>query len=374
MLLDQFADFMILVLLAAAVISGIVGDVKDTLAIVVIVVLNAVIGFVQEFRAERAMAALKQMAAGNARVVRGGETLTVPATELVPGDVVLLEAGNVVPADLRLVETAQLRMDEALLTGESVTVEKTCGALAAADLSLGDRRNIAFKGATATSGRGRGIVVATGMATELGRIAALLDAGESSRRLRCRSGCPCSAGGSGLPSSRSASSCSPSASSRGEPPLLLFLTAVSLAVAAIPEALPAVVTISLALGATKLAKQHALIRRLPAVETLGSVTCICSDKTGTLTQNRMRVVEIHCAGRRNARLEGRGGQRALAQPVHGARTVERREPRPPWPRDRRSDGDRALPRRGRRGIRQGGRSKRRRRASSSCRSIPSASA
>jgi Ca2+-transporting ATPase len=296
MLLDQFTDFMIVVLLVAAVISGLIGDVKDTLAIIVIVALNAVIGFVQELRAGRAMAALKQMAAGSARIVRGEEMLTVPATDLVPGDVVLLEAGNVVPADLRLLESARLRMDEAALTGESVTVEKSCAPLADAELALGDRRNIAFKGATATSGRGRGIAVATGMATELGKIAALLDTGQEpktplqkrlavfGRRLGLAVIAICIiVFAIGL--------------TRGEDPLLLFLTAVSLAVAAIPEALPAVVTIALALGATRLAKQHALVRRLPAVETLGSVTCICSDKTGTLTQNRMRAVEVHCAGR-----------------------------------------------------------------------------
>ena len=295
MLLDQFADFMIVILLVAAVISGAIGDVKDTLAIVVIVVLNAAIGFVQEFRAERAMAALKQMAAGNARVVRGGEILTVAAAELVPGEVVLLEAGNVVPADLRLIEVAQLKMDEALLTGESVTVEKTCAALPSADVPLGDRRNLAYKGATATSGRGRGIVVATGMATELGKIAALLDTGVEPRTpLQKR----LAVFGRRLGLAVIAICVIVFAFGllRGDPPLLLFLTAISLAVAAIPEALPAVVTISLALGATKLAKQHALIRRLPAVETLGSVTCICSDKTGTLTLNRMRVVEVYCAG------------------------------------------------------------------------------
>jgi len=295
MLVDQFADFMILVLVAAAVISGALGEVKDTLAIVVILVLNALIGFVQEFRAERAMAALKQMAAGSARVVRGGEVVTVPATELVPGDAVVLEAGNVVPADLRLVEVAQLRMDEALLTGESVPVEKTCDPLRAADLRVHDRRNVAFKGTIVTAGRGCGVAVATGMTTELGRIATLLDTAVEprtplqkrltvfGRRL-------------GLAVIAICAVIFVAGLLRGEPLLLLFLTAVSLAVAAVPEALPAVVTISLALGATRLAKQHALIRRLPAVETLGSVTCICSDKTGTLTHNRMRVVEIHCAG------------------------------------------------------------------------------
>ncbi len=295
MLLDQFTDFMILVLLAAALVSGAIGEVKDTLAILVIVVLNAVIGFVQEYRAERAMAALKQMAAGSARVVRGGDILAVATADLVPGDIVLLEAGNVVPADLRLIEIAQLRIDEALLTGESVPVEKICAALPSADLPLGDRRNIAHKGATATSGRARGIVVATGMTTELGKIATLLDTGVEPRTpLQKRLAVFGRRLGLGV-----IAICIVVFAFgllRGEPPLLLFLTAVSLAVAAIPEALPAVVTISLAFGATKLAKQHALIRRLPAVETLGSVTCICSDKTGTLTLNRMHVVEVHCAG------------------------------------------------------------------------------
>jgi len=294
MLLDQVTDFMILVLLAAAVISGIIGDIKDALVITAIVALNAAVGFVQELRAGHAMAALKQMAAGSARVVRGGEVATVPATELVPGDTVLLEAGNVVPADLRVVEVVQLRMDEAALTGESVTVDKTLGALPSRELALGDRRNMAFKGTTVAAGRGSGIAVATGMATELGKIAALLDTGVVpqtplqkrlalfGRRL-------------GLVVIAICVVIFAFGLLRGEEPLLLFLTAVSLAVAAIPEALPAVVTISLALGATKLAKHNALVRRLPAVETLGSVTCICSDKTGTLTQNRMRVVEIHCA-------------------------------------------------------------------------------
>ncbi|HYQ99450.1 MAG TPA: HAD-IC family P-type ATPase, partial [Casimicrobiaceae bacterium] len=291
MLLGQFKDFMILVLLAAAAISALIGDPKDTLAIVVIVVLNAGVGFAQEFRAERAMAALKRMAAATARVVRGGEVLTVPAAQLVPGDVVLLEAGNIVPADLRVLEAAQLRLDESALTGESVAVDKTRDAIAGRDLPLGDRRNVAYKGTTATAGRGRGVVFATGMATELGRIAAMLSAG-SEPRTPLQKRLEVFGRRLGLGVIAICAFIFAVGLLRGEPPLVLFLTAISLAVAAIPEALPAVVTISLALGATKLAGQRALIRRLPAVETLGSVTFVCSDKTGTLTQNRMRVVEI----------------------------------------------------------------------------------
>lgn len=292
MLLDQFADFMILVLIAAALISGMIGDIEDTLAIVVIVLLNALIGFVQEFRAERAMAALKQMSAASARVLRGGEQLTVPAKELVPGDIVLLEAGNLVPADLRLIEVAQFKVDEALLTGESTTVEKHSATLENPELPLADRKNMTYKGTIATYGRGRGVVVATGMATELGKIATLLESSEDIK----------------TPLQKRLTSFGRHLGIvvlvicaiifvvgllRGEAPVLMLLTAISLAVAAIPEALPAVVTIALALGAHKMVKQHALIRRLPAVETLGSVTYICTDKTGTLTQNKMHVEELY---------------------------------------------------------------------------------
>jgi Ca2+-transporting ATPase len=296
MFLDQFKDFMILVLIAAAVVSGVIGEAVDTIAIVVIVILNAIIGFVQEYRAEQAMKALREMAAPEALVSRNGERSVIPASELVPGDIVLLEAGRIVPADMRLTESAQLKVEEAALTGESIPVEKTNNVLADGPVSLGDRKNMAYKGTTVSYGRGTGIVVGTGMNTELGKIATLLQEEEEVRtplqkrlakfgqRLGIIVLAICTVVFiTGLV--------------RGGPPLLMFLTAVSLAVAAIPEALPAVVTISLALGAKKMVKQNALVRKLPAVETLGSVTYICSDKTGTLTLNKMTVEELYVDGR-----------------------------------------------------------------------------
>jgi Ca2+-transporting ATPase len=295
-LLGQFADFMIAVLIAAALVAGVIGDVVDTLVIVAIVLLNAVIGFVQEYRAERAIAALKRMAAVQAQVRRDGEAALIPAAELVPGDVVVIEAGNAVPADLRLVEAHQLRIDEATLTGESQAVDKLTDPLRDAEAPLGDRRNMAYKGTLATYGRGRGVVVATGMQTELGRIAALLHAGEDTKtplqKRLARFGRMLAVAVLAICAILFAIGVV-----RGEPLLLMLLTAISLAVAAIPEALPAVVTVSLALGARKMVGKNALIRKLPAVETLGSVTFICSDKTGTLTENRMRVEALYADGR-----------------------------------------------------------------------------
>ena len=288
LLIEQFRDFMVLVLLAAAVISGMIGDLTDTLVILVIVVLNAVIGFVQTWRADRAMLALRQLAAAQATVLRGGQVQMRPASTLVPGDIVLLEAGNQVPADLRLIEIAQLQVDESALTGESVTTSKHTAALAAdAPSALGDRLNMAFKGTTATHGRARGLVVAIGMSTELGKIARLLDSEDRSTPLQLR----LAAFGKRLAVVVLAICAVIFAVGvlRGETPLLMALTAISLAVAAIPEALPAVVTILLALGARRMVAVNALVRRLPSVETLGSITTICSDKTGTLTQNRMHA-------------------------------------------------------------------------------------
>ncbi|MBI5607243.1 MAG: cation-translocating P-type ATPase [Deltaproteobacteria bacterium] len=295
MFFDQFKDFMILVLIAAAIISGIIGEPSDTLAIVVIVILNAVIGFIQESRAEKAMEALKKMAAPFAVVLRDRQPTQIPASRLVPGDITFLEAGNVVPADLRLIEGARLKVEEAVLTGESIPVEKQIQALHDQTLALGDRKNMVYKGTIVSYGRGRGVVVGTGMETELGKIAALLrDEKEVKTPLQKRL--------AGFGKRLALTVLFICAFIffvgllRAEPPLLMLLTAISLAVAAIPEALPAVVTISLALGANKLVKQNVLIRKLPAVETLGSVTYICSDKTGTLTLNRMSVEKVFVGG------------------------------------------------------------------------------
>jgi Ca2+-transporting ATPase len=291
----QFKDFMILVLLAAAVVAGIAGDLTDTIIIVVIVVLNAVVGFVQENKAERAMEALKKISALQAHVRRNGKVILMPSSELVPGDVVELEAGNIIPADLRLVEAHALKINESALTGESVPVEKTSKHLSQAELSLGDRLNMAYKSTLIANGRGRGVVVATGMSTEIGAIAKMLQQA-----------------GEGTPLQKRMADFGRKLSYlvmivcvlffvvgyvMDEDPLNMLLTSISLAVAAIPEALPALITVTLAAGAKRLVKKNALIRKLAAVETLGSVTFICSDKTGTLTQNKMKVVNSEDAGK-----------------------------------------------------------------------------
>lgn len=287
--LGQFKDIMVLILLVAALLSGVVGELTDALIILVIIILNAILGFAQEYRAEKAMEALKKMTETQSHVIRDGVTLTLSSNELVPGDLVLLEAGNMVPADIRLIECFSLKIDESSLTGESVPVDKSIEPLTKENLQPADQLNMTFKGTLVANGRAKGLVVATGMSTELGKIADLLQEKQPPTPLQVRMnrfgrlisfviiGVCFLLFGLGI--------------LRGEEPLPLLLLSVSLAVAAIPEALPALVTIALSLGARRLAKKKALIRKLPAVESLGSVTYICTDKTGTLTQNKMSVVE-----------------------------------------------------------------------------------
>lgn len=295
MLLDQFKDVMILILLAAAIISGIIGDLTDTIVILVIVILNAVIGFFQQYRAEKAIHALKQMAVTQARVLREGNSNWLPSTVLVPGDLVLLEAGNAVPADVRIIESVNLKIEEAALTGEAHGIDKITHSLETDDLPVGDRMNMAFKGTFVTYGRGTGIVIATGMQTELGRIAKMLQEDETLTPLQQRM-----ASFGKILSVLVLFLCVlffVAGWLRGEDPVKMVLTSISLAVAAIPEALPAVITISLALAAKRMIRFNSLIRKLPAVETLGSVTYICTDKTGTLTKNKMHVEDMFIDGK-----------------------------------------------------------------------------
>ena len=288
--INQFKDFMILVLLAAAIVAGFAGDITDTIIIAVIVVLNAVVGFIQENKAEKAMEALKKISALQAHVIRDGQSLTIPAAELVEGDVVTLEAGNVVPADVRLMEAHSLRINESALTGESVASEKSHKPLPQEDLSVGDRLNMAYKSTLVTHGRAKAMVVHTGMNTEIGNIARMLQQGEEMTPLQKRMG----------DFGRKLSYVVIGICIlfftvgyfRNEKLLELLLTSISLAVAAIPEALPALITIALARGAKRLVRKHALVRKLSAVETLGSVTFICTDKTGTLTMNKMKVTQV----------------------------------------------------------------------------------
>jgi len=289
-LLGQFKDIMIIILLVAAAISFFVGEYTDALVILAIIIGNAWMGFSQEYNAEESIRMLKKMAAQFALVLRGNHHVKIKATELVPGDVILLDAGDIVPADGRLIEVNSFKTDEASLTGESYSVEKTIDVITADSLVPGDQHNMVFKGTMVSNGSAKAVVCYIGMNTEIGKIAGLMNVEDQKTPLQKRLAVFSKqlaaiviiicllVFGFGL--------------WRGEPPFRMFLTALSLAVAALPEALPAVVTIALAYGAKRMVRQKALIRKLPAVETLGSVTYICTDKTGTLTQNVMTVEKM----------------------------------------------------------------------------------
>jgi len=316
LLLGQFNDFIVIILLVAGGISLLLGDYVEAAAIMAIVILNAILGVVQESKAEEALAALKKMAAPEALVLREGHRITIPASQLVPGDIIFLEAGNYVAADLRLIESVNLKIDEASLTGESVPVEKSDHSTLPEDVPLGDRLNSAFMSTTVTYGRGRGIVVSTGMNTEIGRIAEMIQSYEEEptplqvrldqlgRWLGWGSLALCGivfiegiVQGTDL-SIIASHGLVTYFQAMKEQIVELFIVAVSLAIAAVPEGLAAVVTICLALGMREMVRRHALIRRLPAVETLGSANVICSDKTGTLTQNEMMAVRLYVANYR----------------------------------------------------------------------------
>ena len=296
MFLGQFKSLIIWILIAAGVISGVLGEVVDAIAILAIVVLNAVIGFYQEFKAEKSIAALKKMTAPQAKVQRDGAVTSIPASGIVAGDILALEAGDLVAADARLLETASLRCIESALTGESDAVTKQAATLELGDVPLGDRENMVFMGTSVAAGTGRAVVVATAMNTELGRIAGLIEEAGAEEKTPLQQkldsfgrilvwatlGIVALLFGLGL--------------LRGTKPFELFMTSVSLAVAAVPEGLPAVVTVALALGVLRMSRRRALVRKLPAVETLGSTTVICTDKTGTLTVGKMTVRALYVAG------------------------------------------------------------------------------
>ncbi|OQY91828.1 MAG: ATPase [Anaerolineae bacterium UTCFX2] len=296
MLWDQFNNFIVMLLIAASIISALLGDYVEAAAIMAIVILNATLGVFQERRAEQALAALKKLAAPEAHVIRGGSRKIIPSTQVVPGDLILLEAGNYIPADVRLIEAVNLRIEEAALTGESVPVQKDAAIRLEAQIPLGDRKNTAFMGTLVSYGRGRGVAISTGMHTQIGLIAEMLQSVEEEET-------PLQKRLDQLGKTLGWAALSICGMVfvvgwlRGYDLLDMFLIAVSLAIAAVPEGLPAVVTISLALGMREMIKRHALIRKLSSVETLGSTTVICSDKTGTLTQNEMTVTRMWVAGR-----------------------------------------------------------------------------
>lgn len=295
LLLEQFKDFMVLVLLAATLISGLLGEYIDAVTIIVIVIMNAILGFVQEYRAERSLGALKELASPEATVLREGRWRRIRASELVPGDIVAIESGDRIPADLRFLETHHLQVEESALTGESVPVEKHSRTIEESDVSLGDRKNMGFKGTMAVGGKGVAVTVATGMQTEMGKIADLIESAELMQtplQLKLEQLGKVLIGVALFLTAVVVVT----GIMHGHDTYKMFLAGVSLAVAAIPEGLPAIVTIVLALGVQRMIKRKAIVRKLPSVETLGCATVICSDKTGTLTQNKMTVKQMWAGG------------------------------------------------------------------------------
>ena len=298
--LEQFKDFMIIILIIAAIISGVVGQMQgegftDSIIILIVVILNAVIGVIQENKAEKSLEALKKMSSYSAKVMRDGKVTVIPSRELVPGDIVILDTGDYVPADIRIIDAVNLKAQEASLTGESVPVEKEAATIENEEVSLGDRTNMLFSSSLVTYGRGKGIVVETGMHTEVGNIAGMLNSVEETA----------------TPLQQKLNKLGKSLGimaivicivifiiglAYGKDVIDMFMTAVSLAVAAIPEGLAAVSTIVLAIGVQRMVKKNAIVKKLPAVETLGSASVICSDKTGTLTQNKMEVQKVYVNG------------------------------------------------------------------------------
>lgn len=319
--LNQFKDFMVLVLVGATLISGLLGEYLDAITIIAIILMNGVLGFIQEFRAERSLRALKELSAPTAKVIRGGQQVDVPAAELVPGDVLLLEGGDRIPADIRFLEASSVYVEESALTGESVPVSKSSAAISEADVSLGDQRNMGFLGTMLTRGTARAVVVHTGMQTEMGKIADLIqntDAMETPLQRRLEQ-----LGKILIIVAMVLTVLVVTAGiMHGQPAYVMFLAGVSLAVAAIPEGLPAIVTIALALGVQRMIKRKAIVRKLPSVETLGCASVICSDKTGTLTQNKMTVTHLWSAG---SMLEVSGqGYEPVGEIMEGGKVVDPR--------------------------------------------------
>lgn len=300
--LSQFKSFLVVILIAATVISILIGHIVDAMVILIIIILNSIFGFMQEYKAEKAIQALKKLASPVAKVLRGGAVKEIPARNLVPGDIIILSEGDKVPADARVIESISLKIDESSLTGESVPVSKTTNAIMM-DVPISEKRNMAWLGTVVTYGRGKAIIVSTGMHTEMGKIAREIQVEEEETPLQQRLGI--FGKRLGMIILVICAIVTIIGILRGSEPLGMFITGIALAVAAIPEGLPAILTITLALGLQKMVRKNAIVRRLPAVETLGCTDVICSDKTGTLTKNEMTVEKIYYS-RKTIRVTGTG--------------------------------------------------------------------